>query len=278
MVHRLSGTGVPTLIGLPYDAASSFLRGAAAAPSVIRDALLSPSANTWSESGIEVVSGRTFADVGDVDLPETDEARALVEHAIHAIVARGDRPVSLGGDHSLTYPILRAVGRAHPGLTILQIDAHPDLYDSFEGNRYSHACPFARILEEKLATRLVQVGIRTATDHQREQAARFGVKVIDMRAFAAGDRPQAAGPIYLSIDLDGLDPAFAPGVSHHEPGGLSVRDVVGLIQSLPSPIVGADIVELNPSRDPTGVTAMVAAKLLREVISRMVETTPSSLA
>ena len=278
MVHRLSGTGVPTLIGLPYDAASSFLRGAAAAPRQIRDALLSPSANTWSETGIEVVSGRTFADAGDVDLPGTDKARALVERAIQDIVARGDRPVSLGGDHSLTYPILRAVGPAHPGLTILQIDAHPDLYDSFEGNRYSHACPFARILEEKLATRLVQVGIRTATDHQREQAARFGVKVIDMRAFGGGDRPQVAGPIYLSIDLDGLDPAFAPGVSHHEPGGLSVRDVVGLIQSLPSPIVGADIVELNPSRDPTGVTAMVAAKLLREVISRMVETTPSSLA
>ena len=264
---------VPTLIGLPYDAASSFLRGSAAAPPVIRAALSSPSANAWSEAGLEIVEGRTFVDAGDLELPETDEARALVERAIREIVERGEQPVSLGGDHSLTYPILRAVGPAHRYLTILQFDAHPDLYDVFEGNRYSHACPFARILEEKLATRLVQVGIRTATVHQREQAARFGVDVIEMRAFTAGARPSITGSVYVTIDLDGLDPAFAPGVSHHEPGGLSVRDVLSVIQSLPGPIVGADIVELNPSRDPTGVTAMVAAKLVREVVSRMVETT-----
>ena len=267
---------LPTLIGLPYDASSSFRRGAAAAPPFIRSAFHSASSNAWSEVGVEILEGSSFADAGDLRLPATGEARGLIEAAIRKIVARRDRPVSLGGDHSVTYPILRAVGPAHPGLTILQIDAHPDLYDCFEGDRYSHACPFARILEENLATRLVQVGIRTSTAHQREQAARFAVEVIDMRAFDAGTRPTIDTPVYVSIDLDGLDPAFAPGVSHLEPGGLTVRNVIDIIQRLPGPIVGADVVELNPSRDPSGVTAMVAAKLVRELISRMIEQMPGA--
>jgi arginase family enzyme len=126
-------------------------------------------------------------------------------------------------------------------------------------------------MEEGLATRLVQVGIRTANGHQREQARRFGVDTIDMRAWSAGARPAVTGPVYVSIDLDGLDPAFAPGVSHREPGGLSVRDVIGLVQALPSAPVGADIVEFNPSQDAAGVTAHVAAKLLKELAGAMLD-------
>jgi len=181
----------------------------------------------------------------------------------------GGAPLAIGGDHAVTYPVVRAVAKRHPGLTILHIDAHPDLYDEFEGSRLSHACPFARIMEEGLATRLVQVGIRTMTGHQREQARRFGVETIDMGAWAAGTRPALTGGIYISIDLDGLDPAFAPGVSHREPGGLSVRDVISLVHALPSPLVGADIVEFNPSQDPVGLTAHVAAKLLKELAGWM---------
>lgn len=269
-------TNVPTLIGLPYDASSSYLRGPADAPPLIRAALHSPSSNAWSEAGIEIVAGETFEDVGDVALPPTNDARALIEAAIADVVRGGGRPVSLGGDHSVTYPILRALGRAHPSLTIVQFDAHPDLYDEFEGDRFSHACPFARILGEKLAATLVQVGIRTATRHQREQAKRFGVEVIDMRAWAAGARPSVRGPVYVTVDVDGFDPAFAPGVSHREPGGLSVRDVLSVIQTLPGPIVGADVVEVNPGQDATGVTSFVAAKVVRELISRMVETSDAS--
>jgi agmatinase len=202
---------------------------------------------------------------------EPPHARTVIERAIADILARGGRPVSIGGDHSVTYPIVRATAREIPRFTILQIDAHPDLYDEFDGDRFSHACPFARILEEHSDVRLVQAGIRTMTGHQREQATRFGVEVIDMRAWASGVRPMLIGPVYVSIDLDGLDPAFAPGVSHREPGGLSTRDVLDVIQSLPSPIVGADVVELNPAQDPTGVTATLAAKLVKELIGRMIE-------
>jgi arginase len=169
----------------------------------------------------------------------------------------------------VTYPILRAVGPSQPQLTILHIDAHPDLYDEFEGDRFSHACPFARIMEERLARRLVQVGIRTINPHQQRQAERFEVEMIDMRRWYAGVRPTLDGAVYLSVDLDGLDPAFAPGVSHHEPGGLSVRDVLSLVQDSGGTLVGADVVEYNPRRDLGGVTATVAAKIVKEIAGRM---------
>jgi arginase family enzyme len=124
-------------------------------------------------------------------------------------------------------------------------------------------------MEEGLASRLVQVGIRTMNDHQRAQAERFGVEVIDMRAWQTGTRPSVDGAVYVSIDLDGLDPAFAPGVSHRDPGGLTVREVIGLVQRAGGYLVGADIVEYNPRQDLGDLTATVAAKLVKEVAGRM---------
>ena len=261
----------PVLVGLPYDASSSFLRGAAAAPPLIRAALDSPATNRWSESGLEIRPGHEYVDDGDIDLSDETAARTAIERAIARILTTGGRPLSLGGDHSVTYPIVRALARVTPAFTIVQIDAHPDLYDEFEGDRFSHACPFARILEEHGGIRLVQVGIRAMTGHQREQARRFGVDVIDMRAWAAGRRPEVSGPTYVTIDVDGLDPAFAPGVSHPEPGGLSTRDVLGIIQSLSGPILGADVVEVNASQDVGNATVRVAAKLVREIADCMRE-------
>lgn len=262
----------PTLLGVPYDAGSSFLRGAAQAPDKIRAALRSPASNGFSESGIDVLAEGVLADAGDVVVPDIGDARMAIEAAVRTIGMRGGRPISLGGDHSITYPILKALGPVNRNLTIVQIDAHPDLYDEFDGDRFSHASPFARIMEEGLASRLVQVGIRTATAHHREQAKRFQVDVIDMRVWESGRKPKAGGATYISLDLDGLDPAFAPGVSHPEPGGLSVRDVLNVIHSLPGPIVGADVVELNPTRDVNDLTAIVAAKLVKEIAARMIET------
>jgi arginase len=266
-------TPPPRLIGLPYDASSSFLRGAAAAPPLIRRALRSPAGNSWTEALVDLGVAGALGDAGDLALPPDETARALIEDGIGRLLADGARPIALGGDHSVTYPVLRALGPAHPGLTILHVDAHPDLYEEFEGDRFSHACPFARIMEEGLARRLVQVGIRTMNGHQREQAKRFGVEVIDMRAWALGARPEVSGPAYLSIDLDALDPAFAPGVSHREPGGLSVRDLIGLIQGLPPSLVGADVVEYNPARDVSEITATVAAKLVKELAGHMLTPT-----
>ena len=124
-------------------------------------------------------------------------------------------------------------------------------------------------MEANLAQRLVQVGIRTMNPHQRDQAKRFGVEIIPMKDWQGQLFKNFSNPLYLSIDLDVLDPAFAPGVSHHEPGGMNTSELISIIQNLKANIVGADIVELNPKRDKGGVTAMVAAKLLKELMAKM---------
>jgi agmatinase len=261
---------LPALLGIPYDASSSFQRGAADAPPIIRRALRSSAGNPWAERLVKSVTDDRLEDLGDLELPATPEARVAIERAI-ADLAGAHRPfIALGGDHSITYPILRGLAPHEPSLTILQIDAHPDLYDQFEGDRYSHACPFARIMEEKLASRLVQVGIRAMTGHGRDQAHRFGVEQIDMRAWADGARPSTTGRVYVSIDLDGLDPAFAPGVSHREPGGLTVREVLTILDTFGGELVGADIVEHNPHMDVGGLTAEVAAKFVKELAAQFV--------
>lgn len=129
---------------------------------------------------------------------------------------------------------------------------------------------FARIMEEELAKRLVQVGIRTLNQHQKEQAEKYSVEVHQMKDFDSRQfKPKFDGPVYITFDIDGLDPAFAPGVSHHEPGGLSVREALNIIQDIDVPVIGADIVEYNPSRDINDMTAMVAAKLLKEIAGKM---------
>ena len=263
--------GIPTLLGAPFDAASSFRRGAAAGPQAIRAALRSPAGNWWTEGLVDLGADGALVDAGDVDVADATPAqvRARIEESVGRVLDAGGAPLVLGGDHSITYPVLRAVAQRHSKLTVLHIDAHPDLYDVFEGDRYSHACPLARVLEEGLVERLVQVGIRTATGAQRAQLERFAVHAIDMRGWAGGQRPEIGGPVYLSIDLDGLDPAHAPGVAHPEPGGLTTRDVIGLVQGLSGPVVGADVVELNPELDVRGLTAIVGAKLIKELAGRM---------
>ena len=257
------------MIGLPTDSNSSFLRGPAKAPAAIRAALFSDVGNPASESGAEIGSGILLEDAGDLPLVEEPVDDASIERSVTMAIDDGYIPLLLGGDHSVTYPILRAVAAAHGPVEILHFDAHSDLYDSLGGNRRSHASPFARIMEAGLASRLVQVGIRTLNTHQREQAERFGVEIVHMRDFDPATVLVMRGPTYISIDLDCLDPAFAPGVSHHEPGGLSVRELLRVLQGLTVPVVGGDIVELNPDRDINGMTAAVAAKLVKELAAVM---------
>jgi len=265
------GAGRVALIGLPFDANSSHLRGPAEAPWAIRAALRSDSTNLWTESGVDLGAPGVITDAGDVAVSnQTGHADfAAMEAAVARCLERGLRPLVLGGDHSVTLPVVRAVAGKHGPLNILHFDAHPDLYDEFQGNRFSHACPFARISEEKLATRLVQVGIRTMNGQQLAQARLWGVELVEMRRLHNAPRLRFDGPVHISFDLDALDPAFAPGVSHHEPGGMSTREALALIQSLDAPVVSADIVEFNPSRDPLGITAMAAAKILKELAARM---------
>ena len=258
-----------TLLGVPWDEHSSHLPGPRLAPPAIRAALRSPSSNLSTESGRELGDEPRLADAGDLEVPTGPAAVGGIEEGVGRLLDDGRRVLALGGDHAVAWPVVRAHARRHEDLTVVQLDAHPDLYDEFEGDRLSNACPFARIMEEGLVRRLVQVGIRTLNAPQRAQAERFGVETVEMKDWRPDLTVTAGGPVYISLDLDVLDPAFAPGVSHPEPGGLSTREVIGFLQRLRGRMVGADLVELNPARDPTGITAMVAAKLAKELLARL---------
>jgi len=266
-------SGMVAVAGVPFDDYSSFVKGAAAAPAQIRAALHSDATNLSTESGYDLASPGGWQDIGDFVFPGGTDPLEVIESAVAPCLSRGARLLALGGDHSITYPIIKAYARQYPRLAILHLDAHSDLYDEFQGNRYSHACPFARIMEQGLVQRLMQAGIRTLTPHHREQAERFHVEILEMKDWRAPIALYVDMPLYLSIDLDALDPAFAPGVGHPEPGGFATRDVLAMIQNVRAEIVGADIVELNPSLDPSGITARVAAKLLKEILARMLPKT-----
>ena len=253
-----------TIQGIQFDEKSSFQRGSSQAPPLIREAFFCPSANLSAENGIPIDLSRII-DKGDYQVDDYFSIEDISRNNLR----ESRKILTLGGDHSITFPILKAYHGCYPELDILQIDAHCDLYDEFEGDRYSHACPFARIMEEGLAMRLVQVGIRTLNPHQGDQAKRFGVEIHQMKDLHLDSIGAFENPLYISLDLDGIDPAFAPGVSHHEPGGLSSRQVIEIIQSIDAEIVGADIVEYNPERDFKGMTAYLAAKLMKEILSKM---------
>jgi arginase len=258
------------ILGIPLDKNSSFLRGSRCAPKKIRDSYYSDSSNLWSETGLDLGNIDQLYDSGDINFKDNTNEFALITQSVKNILDTNCNLVSLGGDHSITFPIIEAYSQKYDDLNILHLDAHPDLYDNLQGNIHSHACPFARIMEKKFAKRLVQAGIRTMNGHQREQANKFSVQVHEMKDGNNWlDKLDFSGPVYLSLDLDCLDPGFAPGVSHHEPGGMNTRHVIDIIQRLKGKLIGADIVELNPDRDINSMTSMVAAKLLKEIIARI---------
>ena len=251
--------------GIQFDEKSSYHQGPRLAPPLIREALHSGSSNMYAED-LTSIESPLIEDKGDFDIADYwDIERITQEH-----LDRGAKIFTLGGDHSITYPIIKAHSQKYSKLDILQIDAHCDLYDSFEGDKHSHACPFARIMESGLAVRLVQVGIRTLNTHQAEQAERFNVDIHQMKDLDLSRIPKFENPLYISLDMDGFDPAFAPGVSHHEPGGLSSREVINLIHGIDTEVIGADIVEYNPNRDFQNMTAYLAAKMMKEILGKMI--------
>lgn len=264
-------TAAPTLLGVPWDGNSSYMRGTALAPPAIRAALQHESSNSWNEELQDV--GALLQDAGDLVLEGQADPHAVIEAKAAALISRGVTPIFLGGDHSISWALIRGIRPAFPRLTVLHLDAHPDLYQSFDNDPHSHASPFARVMEEKLANNLIQLGIRTLNSHQREQARRFGVEIVPMRAgleamLSAARRLE--GPVYLSLDIDVLDPAFAPGIGHPEPGGLTTRELLSIIQAIPrGALVAGDVVELNPVNDLRDLTARVAAKAVKEIVGRV---------
>jgi agmatinase len=261
-----------SLLGIPNDDNSSLVKGPAEAPALIRRELHSDAHTSWSESGVDLSVAGRFEDHGDIQFDSASDPWDLIEQYVGRVLEAGNPLICLGGDHAITHPVMRAVRRRHAKLCILHIDAHPDIYHAYQGNPRSHTSPFARIMEERLADRLIQVGLRTVNDHHRDQFKRFGVEAIEAGRCGQNIRIDLTTPVYISMDIDALDPAFAPGVGHREPGGLSTRQVVDLIHTIDQPIVAADIVEYNPHCDISNMTAVVAAKLLKEIAGMMVKT------
>ncbi len=252
--------------GIEFDDKSSYERGPRLAPPLIRKALNCGSMNLFTESG-KSIENKRIQDKGDFEINKYFDIETITSNHIKS----NNRIFTLGGDHSITYPIIKAYHNIYPKLDILHIDAHCDLYDNYEGDKYSHACPFARIMENEFASRLVQVGIRTLNTHQKDLANKFDVEIHQMKDLDLSKALKFKNPLYISLDMDGFDPAFAPGVSHHEPGGLTSRQVIDLIQNIKGNVIGADIVEYNPNRDFQNMTAFLAAKMMKEILGKILE-------
>jgi len=251
--------------GIQFDEKSSFQKGPRLAPPLIREALHSGSLNLFTEEGISIEDS-AIEDKGDFKILDYFDIETITTKHLN----ENAKVFTLGGDHSITFPIIKAHHQKYPKLDILHIDAHADLYDHYEGDPYSHACPFARIMENNFAVRLVQVGIRTLNTHQAQQAEKYKVEIHQMKDLDLLNIPTFENPLYISLDMDAFDPAFAPGVSHHEPGGLTSRQVIQLIQNIKTEVIGADIVEYNPERDFQNMTAFLAAKMMKEILGKMI--------
>ncbi len=268
-------------LGIADDTQSSFLRGPADAPDCIRRGYDGRCYNATTESGIDLTSSVT--DLGDLKPRSTWEASAREYRAkVEEIVREGETPFVAGGDHAVTVPVVEAFAVLRRPIHVVQIDAHPDLYPEFEGNPDSHASTAARLLEMDHVQSLTQIGIRTMNEEQRRQGERWSARlhILEARALegATPELPHlpAEAEVYLTVDMDGFDPAFAPGVSHPVPGGLTARQVLDLILRSRFTLVGMDVVEVNPSRDIQYMTAILAARLLHEGMGHAAKGTAAS--
>ena len=259
-----------SVIGIPSDKNSSFLKGSSKAPPLIMKEFFSESSNLFTESGINLDQKSIFKYNGCLRLKNYNDGYEQVKKALYDELENNNRYISIGDDHSITYPIISAYSHFYIKLNILHFDAHPDLYHSFENNPFSNASPFAIIMENNLVKKLAQVGIRTMNTHQKDQAEKYNVQVIHMAQFDSTMQFDFDEPVYISIDLDALDPAFALGVSHPEPGGLSTRDIINTLSKINGEIIGGDIVEYNPEKYFQNTTEITASKILKELMGKMI--------
>jgi agmatinase len=256
-------------IGIADDTQSSYLRGAADAPQTIRRAYDGRCFNSTTELGANLE--RSVVDAGDLHpLGSWNASAESYREKLRELVRAGKTPFVAGGDHAVTVPVVEALDVLPTPVHVVQIDAHPDLYPDFENNPDSHACTGARLLEMDHVADVTQLGIRTLNDEQRRSQERFAGRLRIYEARSTPGRPPTlahipkGASVYITVDMDGFDPAFAPGVSHPVPGGLSPRQVLALVHEGHWTLVGMDVVEVNPSRDFQFQTAILAARLLHE--------------
>lgn len=280
-LHEVGRADVAVL-GAPFDGATTFRAGARFGPAAIREAsmLLRPYNEALDVAPFAEVQ---VADAGDAPASPIDveAAHRAIEEAARAVVDAGGRVVGLGGDHSVSLPLIRAAAAAHGPLALLQLDAHTDTWDSYFGSRYTHGTVFRRALEEGIVdpAASVQIGLRgslySAGDLRENRELGFTTllaRELDGVGLAGAldlIRTRLGSPVYLTVDIDVLDPAFAPGTGTPEAGGLSSREVLALLHGLGElrpQIAGADVVEVSPPYDPSGVTGVAGANIAYELI------------
>jgi agmatinase len=271
------------ILGVPYDGSTSYRSGCRFGPRAIREQSLL----LWGYNNAQQVSPfqeLKLKDAGDIDVVPVDilATHSAIEAAADRVLLAGAQIITLGGDHSITLPLLRAHARRHGPVAVVHFDAHPDTWDSeYPGHKYSHGTPFIRAIEEGLVdtSAYVQIGIRGPTGGPQDylDAQRLGARVITLDEFRTRAVAEVLAevrtrvdtkPLYVTLDIDCVDPAFAPGTGTPEVGGLTSYELLQLVRGLRGlKLVGGDVVEVSPPYDHAGITAILAANLVFELLS-----------
>jgi agmatinase len=254
------------LFGVPYDGTTSFRPGTRFGPAAIRE--VSSGLETYDPQLDLDLEDASIADLGALEIPFGDPEPVVeaVGLATRAVLALGLKPLMLGGEHSISSGAVAAVAERHPDLVLVQLDAHADLRHQWLGARHSHACAMRRCLEALPSQELLQIAIRSGTAAEFKELRQTG-RLVTIEAMAAALHPLRGRPVYLTVDLDWFDPAVLPGTGTPEPGGFLWRDFANLVEELRHHhLVAADVVELAPQLDPSGVSSVLAAKVVRSLL------------
>ena len=255
------------LFGVPYDGTTSFRPGTRFGPAAIRE--VSTGLETYCpQLGLDL-EDLAIADLGAVEIPfgAPEPVLESVQQATRAVLELGLKPLMLGGEHSISSGAVAAVAERQPDLVLVQLDAHADLRDEWLGSRHSHACAMRRCLEVLPSQTLLQLSIRSGTRDEFQELQRTGRLMADVAALEAALQPLQGRPIYLTVDLDWFDPAVMPGTGTPEPGGYHWREFAALVTVLRSHnLVAADVVELAPQLDTSGISSVLAAKVTRSLL------------
>jgi agmatinase len=257
------------LLGVPMDFTVSYRPGTRMGPQQVR--AVSAGLEEYSVYLDKELSEVSFTDWGDVVLPFGNVAESLerIKLVADRILDDGKKPFIIGGEHLISYPVIQAVHRRYPDLMIVHFDAHADLRKDYMGETNSHATVMHKTAKLLGSKRIVQVGIRSGIKEEFDFACKNTYLFRDRVEEAMPQVQEIVSdrPVYISLDIDVVDPAFAPGTGTPEPGGCTAREIVSAIHSLRNcRIVGFDLVEVSPVYDPSGRTALLGAKLIREAI------------
>jgi len=257
------------LFGVPYDGTTSFRPGTRFGPAAIRE--VSTGLETYCPQLDRDLEDIAYADIGAVEIPYGDPQPVVeaVRRATSSVLAAGMKPLMLGGEHSISSGAVAAVAEQHPDLVLVQLDAHADLRNEWLGSHHSHACAMRRCLEVLPSQQLLQIAIRSGTSEEFKELHRSD-RLISVQDIPERMNALRGRPIYLTVDLDWFDPAVMPGTGTPEPGGFIWNDFAVVIKELRHhSLMGADVVELAPQLDSSGISSVLAAKVTRSLLLLM---------